>query len=244
VRRALGLLLDRKSIQDFIYGRTGRATPNFLNNPAEYNSTNLPMEFSIEKASALLDGAGWKRGDDGVRAKDGRRLHLLFQTSISTPRQKEQAIFKQACEKAGVEIELKVITSAVFFSSDPANSDTAGRFCADLQMQAPLRNLDPDRVMQWGVSWEASSKANKWQGLNQGRWVNEEYDRLFRASESELDPIKRTAIFIRMNDIFCRDGAVLPIVARAWVSALGRTMMAPLTGWDLSLSGIHDWYRA
>ena len=243
VRRALGLLLDRQSIQEFVYGRAGIATPNILNNPPQYNSPNLKMEFSVDKANALLDGVGWKRGTDGVREKDGRKLHLLYQTSTNSVRQKVQAIYKQGCAKAGIELELKSVTSAVYFSSDVANPDTNGKFWADLQMFAFTRVPDPDRYMQLFVSWEVSSKANKWQGLNQIRWTSEEYDRLFRASEGELDPVKRAALFIRMNDLVCSEGHVLPVVIRPDVAALGRTIMAPLSGWDIGLSGLHDWYR-
>ena len=244
VRRALGLLLDRRGIQEFVYGRAGVAKPNILNNPAPYNSPNLKMEFSIDKANALLDEAGWKRGADGIREKDGRKLRFVYQTSTNSVRQKVQAIFKQSCSKAGIDLEIKAVTPAVFFSSDVANPDTNGKFWADLQMFAFTRIPDPDRFLQLFVSWEVSSKANKWQGLNQARWTNEEYDRLFRASETELDPVKRAALCIRMNDLVCSDGHILPIVIRPDVAALARTIMAPLTGWDIGLSALHDWYRA
>jgi peptide/nickel transport system substrate-binding protein len=243
VRQALGLLLDRRSIQGFVYGRAGIATPNILNYPAPYNSPNLKIEFSIDKANALLDGAQWKRGSDGVREKNGRKMRLLYQTSINSVRQKVQTIYKQACAKAGIELELKAVTPSVFFSSDVGNPDTNGKFWADLQMFAFTRDPDPDRFMQQYVSWEAASKANKWQGLNQTRWSNDEYDRLYRASEAELDPVKRAALFIRMNDLVCREGHVLPVVIRLDVAALGRTVQAPLSGWDLGFSGIHEWYR-
>jgi hypothetical protein len=36
---------------------------------------------------------------------------------------------------------------------------------------------------------------------------------------------------------------VLPVVIRLDVAALGRTVQAPLSGWDLGFSGIHEWYR-
>jgi len=243
VRRALALLLDRRGIQEFVLGRAGIATPNILNNPAPFNSSNVKLEFSIERASALLDAAGWKRGSDGVREKNGRKLRLLFQTSINSVRQKVQAIYKQACAKAGIELELKGVTASVFFSSDMGNPDTSGKFWADLQMFAFTRDPDPDRYMQLWVSWEVSSKANKWQGLNQARWSNDEYDRLFRATETELDPVKRAALFIRMNDLACREGHVLPVVIRPDVDALGRGVQAPLSGWDLAFAGLHEWYR-
>jgi peptide/nickel transport system substrate-binding protein len=243
VREALTLLLDRKSIRGFVYGRAGVATPNFVNNPARYTSPNVKDEFSSERANAVLDAAGWKRGGDGVRAKDGRRLKLLFQTSINSVRQKVQNIYKQSCAKAGIELELKAVTAAVFFSSDLANPDTYSKFLADLQMYAVAgRPPDPSVFMQWFVSWQATSKANKWQGVNRGRWRNDEYDRLFRASEVELDPIKRAVLLIAMNDLVCREHAVIPIVYRPSMYGVARQLVAPLSGWDTALSSIAEWY--
>ena len=243
VREALTLLLDRKSIQTFVYGRAGVATPNFLNNPAPLNSPNIKDEFSVERANAVLDAAGWMRGADGVRQKNGRRLKLLFQTSINSVRQKVQSIYKQSCAKAGIELELKAIAASVFFSSDVANPDTYGKFLADLEMYAVAgRPPDPNVFMQYFVSWQAASKANKWQGVNRGRWKNDEYDRLYRASESELDPVKRTALLIAMNDFICREHAVMPVVYRPSIYGVGRQLVAPLSGWDSALSSIAEWY--
>ena len=62
VREAISLLVDRDSIQEFIYGRGGMATANFLNNPARFRSPNMKCEFNIDKANEILDEAGWKRG--------------------------------------------------------------------------------------------------------------------------------------------------------------------------------------
>jgi len=130
VRKALALLVDRASVQQHIYGRTGAATGNFINNPPRFVSQNTKWEFSVEKANRLLDEAGWKRGSDGVRAKDGKSLKLVYQTAINAPRQKTQAIVKQACQKAGIEVELKSVTSSVYFSSDVGNPDTYTKFYA------------------------------------------------------------------------------------------------------------------
>ncbi|MBC7666089.1 MAG: peptide ABC transporter substrate-binding protein [Caulobacter sp.] len=245
VRKAFGLLVDRKSIQDFVYGRAAAATPNALNNPVQFNSKSVAAEFNVDKANALLDAAGWKRGGDGVRMKDGKRLKLVFQTSINSVRQKVQAIVKQACAKAGIEIELKTVQASVFFSSDMTNPDTFGKFFADVEMYLNNRaGTDPDRFMQQWVSWEICQKANGWQLQNKTRWSSPDYDKAFHAAENELDPVKRAALFIQMNDLACAAGYVVPVAVRAQVTALGKSIVAPLTGWDLDLSGIHDWYRA
>ncbi|HET9925823.1 MAG TPA: peptide ABC transporter substrate-binding protein, partial [Methylomirabilota bacterium] len=96
VRQALNLLVDRSSVQEQIYGRTGVATANFLSAPDRFNSKNTRFEFNVDKAGQILEAAGWKRGGDGIRAKDGVRLKVVYQTSINAPRQKTQAIVKQA----------------------------------------------------------------------------------------------------------------------------------------------------
>ena len=88
VRQAINLLIDRTSVEKFIYGRTAVATANFLNNPERYKSKNTKFEFNIEKANQILEAAGWKKGSDGIRAKDGKQLKFQYQTSINAPRQK------------------------------------------------------------------------------------------------------------------------------------------------------------
>ena len=40
---------------------------------------------------SLLEQAGWKKGGDGIREKGGKKLKLVFQTSVNSLRQKEQA---------------------------------------------------------------------------------------------------------------------------------------------------------
>ena len=99
VRRAINLLIDRDAIQKFIYGRGGVATASFVNQPAQFKSQKLKYAFDVDKANKILDEAGWKKGADGIREKDGKRLKYVFQTSINAPRQKTQAIIKQACER-------------------------------------------------------------------------------------------------------------------------------------------------
>ena len=244
VRQALAMLVDRKSVEDHIYGRTGIATGNFLNNPERVRSKNTKWEFNVEKASQLLEDAGWKKGPDGIRAKDGKKLKFVYQTSINTPRQKNQAIVKQAAQKAGIDMELKSVTASVFFSSDVANPDTYAKFYCDIQMYTTtMTQPDPEVFMNQFTSWEVATKENKWQGRNITRWRSEEYDKTFRAAEGELDPVKRAALFIRMNDLACGDQAVIPVVYRPRVAAISSKLKASLSGWDNDLWNLRDWYR-
>src|SRR3977135_2761096 len=194
-RQAINLLIDRASIEKFIYGRTGSATANFLNSPERVRSKNTKLEFNVEKANQILEAAGWKKGADGVRAKDSKSLKFVFQTSINAPRQKTQAIVKQACQKAGIDIELKSVVASVFFSSDPANPDTYSHFYCDAQMyNTTMQQPDPQFFMNQYLSWQAATKENKWQGRNVSRWQSKEYDEIYKQAEQELDAVKRAAM--------------------------------------------------
>jgi peptide/nickel transport system substrate-binding protein len=244
VRKAINLLIDRDSVQKFIYGRGGKATANFVNAPPRYVSPNMKYEFSIEKANKILDDAGWVRGADGIRAKDGKKLKFVYQTSINAPRQKNQAIVKQAAQRAGIDIELKSVTASVFFSSDVANPDTYSKFYCDMQMYTTtMLQPDPERFMLQLVSWEIANKENKWQGRNISRFSSKEADDAFKEAQNSLDPAKRTALFIKMNDIFCGAHILVPVLARTRMAAQSNNLVTQPSGWDNDLWMLNAWFR-
>ena len=181
---------------------------------------------------------------DGIRAKDGVALKFVFQTSINAPRQKCQQVIKQACQKAGIALELKSITASVFFSSDVANPDTYTKFYADMQMYTTtMPQADPERFMNQYVSWEISSKANNWQGRNIVRFRSDEYDTIFHQAQGELDPVKRAALFIRMNDLVVSSNHIIPLVRRPTVSASLNSLRPVLSAWDSTMWLLRDWWR-
>ena len=142
VRTAMSLLIDRNGIQEVIYGRGAIATANFLNNPPRFRSPNTTFEFNIDKAVQVLEAAGWKKGADGIRAKGSVKLKFVYQTSVSGPRQKCQAIIKDACTKAGIDLELTGIVNKLnpMLSAWDSDQPASGR-CDDAG-SASLRSLE------------------------------------------------------------------------------------------------------
>ncbi len=244
VRQAMALLVDRKGIVDFIYGRGGVATANFLNNPPRVRSPNTKFEFNVDKANQILDAAGWKKGADGVRAKGNVKLKFVFQTSVSQPRQKTQAIVKDACSKAGIELELKSVTAAVFFGSDAANPDTYQKFWSDMQMfTTTMTQPDPQIFMEQFTTDQIAQKANKWSSRNLVRWSNAEFDATFKAVVNEFDPVKRAALFIKMNDLVINDGHVIPIFGRPRPRGIVNKLNAVASAWDNDTWMLGFWTR-
>jgi peptide/nickel transport system substrate-binding protein len=245
VRQAYNLAVDRHTIVEQLYGAGGQPTSNFINSPKRFQSPNTHWEFNLEQAAQWLDQAGWKRGSDGVRVKDGRRMKIIYQTSVNPVRQKTQAIVKKAFEQIGVEVELKAVNAGVYFSSDPGNPDTYAHFYADIQMYSSgPGSPDPQAHLNRFVSGQIAQKVNNWSGRNITRWANEEYDRLWNQAETELDPTKRAALIIRMNDILIDDVVVIPVVWRNGVRAMSHKLQGvELSDWDSDFWGLAYWYR-
>jgi peptide/nickel transport system substrate-binding protein len=245
VRQALNVLVDRGTIQEQIYGRLAAATANVLNGPPCFVSPNTRWEFSIDKANQILDAAVEARASTASAPSDGKRLKMVLQTSINAPRQKAQQIIKQAAAKVGIDMELKAVVASVFFSSDAGNPDTYNHFYADLQMFQFVQGVpDPQRYMEQFTSWRVATKENKWALSNKTRWQNEEYDRLWKAADTEMDPVKRAALFIRMNDLVIQNVVVIPIMRRNGAEAVSRRLRGyDFHAWAPQIWNVSHWYR-
>jgi peptide/nickel transport system substrate-binding protein len=58
-----------------------------------------------------------------------------------------------------------------------------------------------------------------------------------------LDPVKRAALFIRMNDLIVGSNHVIPLVMRPTVSGSVNNLRHVLSGWDITMWMIQDWWR-
>ncbi len=247
VRRALSIAIDRDLLAEVGYGAAGTATCNVVPAPAIYASdaNDECLVQNIELANQILDDAGWARGADGIREKDGVRLSILYQTSTNAVRQDTQALIKQWWAEIGVETELKNIDAAVFFGGDQSSPDTFQKFYADIEMYTNLFDgTDPEAYMNSWTCGEIPSPENNWLGSNMPRYCNAEYDAL-AAELSETAAIEDRARIVRqMNDMLMSEGAMIPLVHRGRVSAHANSLNGViLNTWDSETWNVADWTR-
>ena len=247
VVRALSMAIDREILVDAGYGPAGQVTCNVLSAPAVYASTanDWCLTPDIEGANRLLDEAGWVHGRDGVRAKDGVRLSILYQTSTNSVRQGTQALIKQMWREIGVETELRNINASVFFGSDPASPDTYQKFYADIQMYTNnFDGTDPQAYMAGWVCDKIPGPANQWNGSNISRYCNPAYDALAAAFAETGGIEARAAIAKRMNDLLVEDGALVPLIHRGEIAARSLSLGGVRhSAWDATLWNINEWHR-
>ena len=248
VRRALSMAIDRTTLNEIGYGAGGEPNCNVVPAPAFYASDNTAcLTQDIEGAKALLEEAGWTDSDgDGVREKDGMRLKLLYQTTNNPVRQDFQALIKGWWAEIGVETELKVIDPGVFFGGDPASTDTAEKFYADVEMHANnFDGTDPEAYLAALTTDKAPRPETNWIGTNYNRYSDPEYDALSVKLSQTFDMDERAAIAKKMNDMLTKDGMViLPLILRGNLSAHANSLGGvKVNAWDSEMWNVADWYR-
>src|SRR5258708_21719318 len=115
VRQAMNHAVNCEEIAASLMGGMAKCNIDLINSP--YNNPALkPYAYDPAKAKKLLDDAGWVPGKDGVRAKDGVRLSLDFDTTNgSYLMDKEIAqVMADAWKTIGIEIkDFRVIDNAI-----------------------------------------------------------------------------------------------------------------------------------
>ena len=250
VRQAMALAIDRESMAKELYGQTGDATSNVLTIPSNLDSKNTKIEFDINKANQILDDAGYARGSDGVRATPaGVRMHVVFQTSTNSLRQKEQDLIKDGWQKIGIETELKSVDASIYFSSDAGNPDTYSHFTTDVEMftsspDTPSPLLFMKRFYGKDPSTDFAQKSNNWSAPNMTKWSSDDYNQTFDAVKAETDLQKAATLWQKLNDIAVDAYIVVPLVARKGADAEVKGLQGPNPGpFDYFSWNIAEWRR-
>lgn len=107
VRRAINIGVDRQEMIDHVLNGYGSPAYSVCDQMPWYNPDS-EVAYDPEKAKTLLDEAGWKTGEDGIREKDGVKaeLNLLYATGDSV-RQALAADFADQLKELGISCTLE-----------------------------------------------------------------------------------------------------------------------------------------
>lgn len=219
VRQALNLAVPRQLIADELYAEGEEPTANVLAGLDQFESPNTSWAVDLDAAAQILDDAGWVLDGD-VRAKDGVPLAFTLMTSVSSVRQKTQAILKETFAQIGVDIAIDSVDSAIFFDSSTGNSQNFYHMFWDMDMwtNGPYSPIPVTWMNRWyaGPDGENIAQAeNGWQRDNTQRYQNPEYDALYQQLQVETDIDAAIDQLIALNDVLIADVAHIPIVNRS-----------------------------
>lgn len=219
VRHAMMVGINRQLMADEFYGIGSEPGKDVVYGDPLLVSPNTEYVYDPDLAAQILEDAGWVLDGD-VRTKDGMKLELVFCSPIAAHRQKVQAVVKANLDDIGFNIQLESVDSGIFFDASAGNPQSFNRFPWDLMLYVmPQGGTRPLNYMeQWysGPDREnVAQESNGWSGSNNIRWINDEYDELWRSARGETDPDALVEKFVAMNDMVVLNHVIVPLVLPA-----------------------------
>jgi peptide/nickel transport system substrate-binding protein len=223
VRHALAHGADRAGIAHALFeGRQPVAHGTEPPRSPYHNPDIKQYAYDPSRAKALLDEAGWKEGQGGIREKGGKRLQLtLMTTSGNKTREQVEVLLQSQWREIGVKVDIKNEPAKVFFGETLRHRKYDGM---------AMYSWTKDPVTVSDTLWRCDyipSPANSYQGQNQPGFCMKEVDDLLLAASRELDPSKRAALGRRFEEIFAEELPALPLYFRVDVSLRNKA----LTNW-------------
>ncbi|MER7784649.1 ABC transporter substrate-binding protein [Streptomyces albidoflavus] len=127
IRRALDLAVDRKAMVDSILDGAGKPAYGPVPTDSPWFTGGTERAHDLKAAAELLDEAGWKKGKDGVRAKNGVRAAFpLWYLSGDKLRQDHALAYASDAKKLGVEVKVQAGTWEVIQPRMPKDAVLAG----------------------------------------------------------------------------------------------------------------------
>ncbi|WP_193071773.1 ABC transporter family substrate-binding protein [Brevibacterium sp. FME37] len=130
VRDAIGHAINREAIAQAAIGPV-EAPVTLVNNvtfmPGQdgyQDNTDGSLDFDQDAAKKILDDAGWKAGDDGVREKDGEKLkfNIVVPADTASNAQRAEQIMKDLNE-VGFKIKIETVPVAAYFADHVLNGN-------------------------------------------------------------------------------------------------------------------------
>lgn len=233
VREALALATDRAAILEDVLKGHGTVSagplPSFVQGYAE-----TPVPFDINRANALLDERGWKRGDDGIRFKGETVLSFELAVPDWPELMRTADLLREAWRIIGVRVEVKA----------QSQTDLQQNVVRPREYQALLFGqgsmLDPDPYS----FWHSSQKSDP--GLNLAFYENKEVDELLTDAREMLDPEKRKEAFQKFQGIIAREHPAVFLYSPNYIYVVSDVVQGidayPINSPSSRLSNIASWY--
>jgi peptide/nickel transport system substrate-binding protein len=203
VRKALALALDRNLLKQALFGDLPTLGETLLT-PQHWAATTVPFTpFDSNKAEQLLDEAGFKRQDNGIR------FHLNYRTSTNPTRLRLVTAIADAWQKIGVDVSIESLEWGGFYARIKRG---------DFQVFSLswVGITDPD-IYRWVLHTDMQPP----KGANRGRYSNAQVDQWLDAAASSQSLAERKALYAKIQTKMAEDQVYIPLWYDAVVAVSG-----------------------
>lgn len=150
VRQAIAYGINEKRIiSTLTYGTAIPARADLSDFYWAYDPSVTTYPYDPQKAAALLDAAGWRRGANGMRSKNGQALslQLVYGQGNGTARQMGVEI-QSDLHNVGIDVPIKTYTYTMLYATTQMGGIlNGGKY--DLAQYAWVAGADPDDSSGW-----------------------------------------------------------------------------------------------
>jgi peptide/nickel transport system substrate-binding protein len=196
VRQALLYALNRQQIVTAVFFGHGEVA-NSVEPPTSWAYKDKPSvlyTFDKAKAESLLDGAGWAKGADGIRAKNGVKLKFRMDTNAGNKQRETMlTIMQQSWKDIGVDATPNLIQFPQLVT-EIVNTRTFDIFLVGFNW-----SVDPDEAPLY------HSRNTVPGGFNGAFFKNSQVDQILDQALATLDQSKRKELYGQFQDIMSEE---------------------------------------
>ena len=244
VRQAISAAIDYDTlIKDVLRNTVAPSTSPFAYGWYQCDIARV-YPYDQAKANSLLDDAGWKMGEDGIRvakgalyAEDGTRLSLELQGYTNfEPLQRTEEFIVENLKAVGVEARIQNYDFSIIFG---AYEDNSPRMIGDYDMLIYDRSLsiEPQGAVENDYLSTQIPSAENPTGGNIWRWVNTDGDTFIEQAGSTFDLAVRKDAYCGLGKLIATDLPQLYI----YIFQDGYGYANSLTGYVVSTWGSMVW---
>ncbi|WP_411752180.1 TIGR04028 family ABC transporter substrate-binding protein [Serratia sp. (in: enterobacteria)] len=214
VRQALLHATDSKQIVETLFSANYPPAKSVIaSSAAGFVDLSEKLTFDLAKANRLLDDAGWQKGSDGLRQKDGKQLLLTVYESLPQPQNKAVLqLVSQQWGKVGARLNILAgdAGSRVADNLDPQKTPASvvevGRADPDV-IKSQFYPTNRDGLLQQGGTSQNS------------KFIDNSLNQLLLGIASEVDPAKRLQIAGEAQKYLLDQAYVIPFFEEPQVFA-------------------------
>ena len=208
VRLALQKAIDRKSYASTVYNARFLVVSGLFDVTTPYfKDQSAKLAYDPAGAERLLDSAGWAKGADGYRYKNGKRLSLSY--NISPAESAGDVLIQDQLRKVGIDLKLSVVTRAEWVANNSAgNYDLSTNY---------MTRADPI-ILQTILDPRAANSAALATNIYAPQTL-EKAKALFDAGITATQSAQRAQAYGELQDLLIDEGSALPVYERVWQAA-------------------------
>jgi peptide/nickel transport system substrate-binding protein len=192
VRRALSMALDREAMLKNYFDTLGVLGSGPYPRAFADTTVKLPP-FDRAAAAALLDSAGWRMGQNGVRSRAGKELAFrIMVPNSSRPRLRYAVLVQEQLKNVGARADIDAIAFQPFLDRQAARD-------FDASMMAVAADPSPATIKQ---NWTTSGITG---GQNFINYSNPKFDALVDSGQHSFDPARARSYYHRAYETIVAD---------------------------------------